>query len=57
VNDRLYDHAARAAAEVTNLHLHDDPCMRFNAVLGVFLKVMRLAAHEQAERILKPSEN
>lgn len=57
MNDRLYDHAARAAAEVTNLHLHDDPCMRFNAVLGVFLKVMRLAAHEQAERILKPSEN
>ncbi len=53
----LYDYAALAAAEVTNMHLHDDPCMRFNAVLRVFLTVLRQAAIEQREALLTPSQN
>lgn len=58
MQDRAYDWAARAAAQVVNLNLADKPpCERFQAVQRVFLATMRLAVAEQRETMLEPSEN
>ena len=55
--DVIYDLAAAAAAQICNLHLHEDPCMRFPSVLRVIEAALRIALMEARHTMLTPSEN
>lgn len=55
--DEIYDMAHAAASQITNLHFHPDPCMRYQAVLGVVHTALRLIVMEEREKLRQPSQN
>jgi regulator of protease activity HflC (stomatin/prohibitin superfamily) len=55
--DAVSDLAAAAAAQIVNLHLHEDPCTRFQAVQRVIEAALRIALMEARHTMLTPSEN
>lgn len=58
-NDRQYDFAAAAAAELVNLYLDGGPSKSvvYQRVLFVIINLMRMSEQEARHGMLEPSDN
>lgn len=56
--DICYEWAAKAAAEIINLHDTDDcKAIRFQRIQLLIMSVLRRAVAEAREQMLRPSDN